>query len=399
MKSLTNSIDWIDSQQQRMTDLVVAWAGINSGSGNVHGLQQLAGVAAKEFDTLGAETLQENFPCVHLRKRPDAPIQIFFCIHLDTVFSAGDAFQKVTLLDRNRLQGPGVADAKGGIAVMLVALQTLEKSPWADQIGWEVLLNPDEEIGSPMSLPLLLSAAKRNHFGLLFEPALPNGTLVSTRKGSAVFTATVHGKAAHAGRDFYLGRNAIHTLADLVARVNALNDQAAGITASVGQIDGGTAANVVPNVATCKFNIRVDAPEQMPFIAEQVERIAAEMNRRDGIRVSIDGGFSSPPKTLDDSTKHLLDAIASCGRELGLPIQWGPSGGVSDGNKLAAAGLPNVDTLGVRGGNLHSHQEFLLLDSLPERAKLTAMLLLNVARGEIKLDLKPLHRHDMEVAQ
>jgi glutamate carboxypeptidase len=274
-----------------------------------------------------------------------------------------------------------VADAKGGLAIMLVAVEAIERSPWAKNVGWEVLINPDEEIGSPGSSPLFELAARRNHLGLLFEPAFGEADLVSERAGSATFTAVVRGRSAHAGRDPQAGRNAIHAMAGMIVSLSRLASD--NITVNVGKVEGGGPVNVVPDLATCRFNVRVKTPEQQQTVTRDIERIVAESGNADGISVKLHGGFHRPPKPLDDATRRLLEETIACGKELGLTIGHQRSGGVSDGNQLAAAGLPNLDSLGPRGGRIHSAEEFVLLDSLTERAKLAALVMMKLACGEI----------------
>ena len=141
----------------------------------------------------------------------------------------------------------------------------------------------------------------------------------------------------------------------------------------------------MPDLAIVRFNVRVTEPKQMGWIEERLAKMIDSINRRDGSRAAqLHGGFRSPPKPVTADTQRLLDHIVSCGRELGTDdSKWKPSGGVSDGNRLAAAGLTNVDSLGVRGRAIHSPDEYVLLDSLTERARLTALLLTRLAAGEL----------------
>jgi glutamate carboxypeptidase len=263
---------------------------------------------------------------------------------------------------------------------MLIAVEALERSPWAANVGWEVLINPDEEIGSPGSSHLFDEAAKRNHVGLLFEPAMPDGSLVSHRGGSGSYSVIVRGRSAHAGRDPHMGRNAIVAAAELTASLSKLATD--GITVNVSKIDGGGPTNVVPNLAICRFNVRAKTPPDQQRIQRQIDEVLATFRDRDGIRMELHGGFHRPPKPLDEGTQHLQKQLESCARELNVPISWRYSGGVSDGNQLAAAGLPNLDSLGPRGGSIHSSDEFLLLDSLTERAKLATLLIRLLATDE-----------------
>lgn len=403
MESSAATLEWIDSQSDRLRRLVIDWASINSGTHNLPGLAILASRLVSEFAILDGDlrlldVLPEKAIDLHgneiaiplgqaisIRKRPEAPIRAFLGIHYDTVYGSVHPFQQVEQIDDQTLRGPGVVDAKGGLAVMLIALEALERSGVAQKIGWEVLINPDEEIGSPGSLDLLHEAAKRNQIGLVFEPGFPDGSLVSERKGSGNFSGVIRGKSAHAGRDFHAGRNAIVAASDFALAAHRLNGSIPEMTLNVGRIDGGGPTNVVPELGIVRFNIRIARTEDQAPIHAELDGIAAEVAARHQVSAKLHGGFLSPPKLLDDRTRVFCQRIELCGKELGIPIKWTRSGGVSDGNKLSAAGLPVLDTLGPYGGNLHSPQEYVHLPSLTERAKLCALLLLKFATGEFEI--------------
>jgi glutamate carboxypeptidase len=385
-----------------MCALLVRWADINTGTYNLPGLARMLSLVKREFAILGGESravklqpqavpdetgaliMRELGEALVIRKRPRAKLRVFLCCHMDTVYPGDHAFQRCVRHDDQRMTGPGVTDAKGGIVVMLKALEAFERSPFADNIGWEILINPDEEIGSPGSRVLLNSAASKNHLGLVFEPSFSDGNLVSARKGSGNFTVTVTGKAAHAGREPHLGRNAINAMAQFVVRLNSFPFHHNGITINVGYVHGGGPINVVPDKAVVRFNVRVPEPSDQTMVEEHILSAANEIRGIEGISIDIHGGFTRPPKPLDAKTVKLLGHISACGRDLGLDLSWSPSGGACDGNNLAAQGLTSVDSLGVTGGNIHSPDEFILLQSLPERAKLTALLLMRIASGEIE---------------
>lgn len=403
MREYQPHLDWIASQQEAMLKMTLAWSAINSGSYNLDGLAVMAGAIAQEFAALepdSTETLDlapmqavsrdgglADVPlgqALRFRKRSHAPLKVLLTGHMDTVFPREHGFQKPQIRDDGTVNGPGVADMKGGIVVMLHALKALERSPWSEHIGWEVLINPDEEIGSIGSAPLLVEGAKRNDFGLTYEPCLPDGTLAGARKGSGNFTAVVHGRAAHAGREPQLGRNAIVLLAEFITAVSGLNGAMPGVTVNPGRIDGGGPVNVVPDLANCAFNIRVATPEEQVFVENELTDLQERFNAREGFRFKLHGGFTRPPKVLSPANIRLFDLIKACGADLGMSLHEKPTGGCCDGNNLAAAGLPNVDTLGVRGANIHSSDEYLVIPSLTEQARLSALLLLRLARGEWK---------------
>jgi glutamate carboxypeptidase len=403
VSDFTDSLNWIDLQSAAMRQRVVDWCNINTFTHNLPGLELLGAEVAMVLASLGpsiewlilppAESIdsrgeivkQPLARAVRARKRPDAKKQLFLGIHLDTVYPPDSIFQRVEEVDSTTLRGPGVIDAKGGLVVMLTALAALERSPFAQEIGWEVILNPDEEIGSPGSAHLFVEAAKRNDIGLVFEPAIGDGNLVDSRKGSGNFTFVVRGRAAHAGRDFRAGRNAIVALAGMIRELHSLNDIYDSIVVNVGQIEGGGAVNVVPDLAIARVNVRTTADIDQDRLLKQFSHILSSAGKQDGIHISFHGGLSSPPKVLDPKTRQLLDQILACSRELGLNISTQASGGTSDGNKLAAAGLPVIDSMGPRGGKLHSPEEFLLVDSLTERAKLAALVMIKYAAGELPM--------------
>jgi len=401
MNEHISHLEWIDTQATEMLRLVTEWSNINSGSRNLEGLAHFTEVVQKEFESLGGEIELRDLPpmesvdskgnivqssvgrALRIVKRPQAALRILLCIHLDTVYGIDHPFQRATRVDAQTLRGPGVADAKGGLVILLTALRALERSELATKVGWEVILNPDEEIASPGSTPLLLEAARRNHVGLLFEPSLPDGSLVGARKGSGNFTVVVRGRAAHSGRDFHQGRSAILALAHLITRFDEAQAGLSDVTINCGKVEGGGAINIVPDLAIGRFNIRVTSVEEQQEIEKRIASISAEIGQQDGISVQVRGKFTSPPKPLDPRSAKLFERVQECGKQIGLKLEVHPSGGACDGNRLSAAGLPVVDTLGPRGGHLHSDQEYILIDSLVERAKLTALILSDLMQNGI----------------
>jgi glutamate carboxypeptidase len=271
---------------------------------------------------------------------------------------------------------------KGGISVMLAALRAIEAHSAKGNLGYRVLLSPDEEIGSLASGPLLTELAGQGHVGLTYEPAMAGGALAAERKGSGNFHVVVRGRAAHAGREFAKGRNAIAAAADLAVRLVAANGQRDGVTLNVARIDGGGPLNVVPDRAVLRFNIRLPdaaaADWALAFVEHAVAATAA-----DGIEAHLHGGFTRPAKPFNAAQQTLFGAVKEAGALLGQEITWASSGGVCEGNNLFAAGLPNVDTLGVRGGDIHSEAEHAWPESFVERAQLSALILAKLATGEI----------------
>ncbi|MFN7843771.1 MAG: M20/M25/M40 family metallo-hydrolase, partial [Pirellula sp.] len=214
---------------------------------------------------------------------------------------------------------------------------------------------------------------------MLYEPTMPDGAFVSERKGTGTFTVIVHGKAAHSGRNFDAGRNAILHAAKIAAAISALNGVHKGVTVNIGRIRGGDAVNVVPDLCVMRVNVRVTNTEEQLWIEKEMRRIQQEWDRPDqGFRVEFDGGIFAQPKTLDESVMPWIKRTESIVQSLGETILWKPSGGASDGNKLSALGLPNIDTFGPEGDLLHSDQEWIRLASLPRKAQLSFKMLQSV---------------------
>ncbi len=245
-------------------------------------------------------------------------------------------------------------------------------------IGYEVVLNADEEVSSPGSTPLLLECAGRVDAGLTFEPALPDGTLAGARPGSGNFSIHLAGRAAHAGREPEKGRNAVVAAADLALRLAAL--VAPDLKVNVARIEGGGPNNIVPDTAVLRVNMRPSNGDAQGRALAALDRAMADVAARHEVEVHRHGGFARPPKPLDDNQLRLFRLVKAAGADLGLAIGWRDAGGVCDGNNLAATGLAVVDTLGVRGGAIHSADEYLLTESLAERARLAALVLMRIAR-------------------
>ncbi|CEG57125.1 hydrolase [Legionella fallonii] len=405
MKSYQELIAAIKMNQSVMVDQLHQFCNINSGTTNLTGLALMAKTLHSAYEPI-ADTIEnkkltplslmsisgnpavQNFgDALFIRKRPHLKRRILLSGHMDTVYAANNPFQKLTYINDNHINGPGVADMKGGLIVMLHALSAFEQSNYSEELGWDVLINSEEEIGSPASSALFNELAPNYQVALVYEPAMtPAGTLAKNRRGSGKLTLIATGKSAHVGRAFDEGRNAICYLAEAITEIHALNGQCEGITINVGKISGGEALNVVPDRAVAQLDVRIALPEHEFWVREQLDKIINKLKRAD-YTLSIHGGFGRPVKRVCSGTERLFNRIHHLGKELGLNIDWKDSGGCCDGNNLAQHGLAVLDTLGVRGGNIHSPEEYILLDSLSERAALSALLLVDLAQGGLE-DLK-----------
>lgn len=390
-------LDAIDADT--MLGEVQEWAAINTGTANIDGLKNMAGVLADAFSALpgdvelidpatvtaisaeGREFEKPHGQHMVLRVRPEAERRFVLTGHMDTVFPADHPFQQVTWLDEETINGPGTADMKGGLDVILHALKTFETIEGSDRVGYDVMVNSDEETGSLASRGLIEELARGKYAALTYEPsALPDGTLAHARGGTGNYSITFSGKSAHAGRNPHDGRNAIVAASDLVLRIKAL--EAEDITVNPAKIEGGSANNVVPDLAVLRFNIRPKSTDAMNRFDSELDAILRLIEREHEVGVHRHGGVTRPPKPVDQKAQRLFDLVKACGAELGQQIGWKPTGGVCDGNNIAATGVPVVDTMGVRGGAIHSPDEFMIVPSLRERAALSALVLAKLSTGD-----------------
>ncbi|MXO76219.1 hydrolase [Altererythrobacter aerius] len=377
-----------------------SWSAINTGTANLEGLSRQWDMLADAFSDLPG-TLADVRPrpvtaiapdgsmreIAHgshmvLRVRPDAARRVLLTGHMDTVFPADHPFQEQRWIDAETLNGPGLADMKGGIAAILHALLAFEQTEDAARLGYDVMINSDEETGSLSSAALIADLARGKHAALTYEPsALPDGTLAHARGGSGNFSVVVTGRSAHAGRNPDEGRNALVAAADLAVRLKALGH--AGLSVNPARIEGGAANNVVPDHAVLRFNIRPKSVEAAEKFQRDFSALLHDIETAHEVSVRSHGGITRPPKPVDARAQKLFDLVRDCGAELGQEIGWQPSGGVCDGNNIAACGVPVVDTMGVRGGAIHSPDEFLIVPSLAERAALSALVLTRLASGDL----------------
>jgi glutamate carboxypeptidase len=407
MNSSIPYLDWIASQKDTLLRRVKQWVAINTFSWNSEGLSQLLPHLQSEFKILGGEAsclslapqkvlcsdgnyqAQPLGQALVIRKRTQAPLQILLGGHMDTVYPPFHFFQEIHEKDTRIWKGPGIADMKGGIAILLTALEAFERSPYAKEIGWEILLTPDEEIGSPGSAYLYEAAARRHQLGLIFEPSFPDGAFVSQRKGSVNCTVIVRGKAAHVGRDFSQGRNAVFALARFIHKLESLLDNP-DLLVNVADIEGKGPVNIVPPLASCRINLRSSNSESLETASKQLIQFA-QQSEQEGIQIEVVQDSFRSPKPYDVETEKLFRAYAHCAEELDIPFEVRATGGVCDGNILAGAGLPTLDTAGAVGGALHTPDEYLVLSSLIERSKLAALFLFQLASRAIVIKRETSH--------
>jgi glutamate carboxypeptidase len=386
--------------QPAMLAQTEAWCAINSGTGNAEGLAKQAAALADAFaalpgevelrqptpvtavDAAGAEVALVHGQHLVLSVRPEAERRFLLTGHMDTVFPADHPFQAGEWLDVDVFNAPGAADMKGGIGVILHALAAFETSEAAANVGYDVMINSDEETGSLSSAPLIAELARGKFAALTYEPsALPDGTLAHARGGSGNYSLVVTGRSAHAGRNPEDGRNAIVAASALAVALKAMGH--AELSVNPARIDGGAANNVVPDHAVLRFNIRPRTREAAEAFKRDIRALIDDVASTHEVRIALHGGITRPPKPVDARAQKLFDLVAGTSEALGRKLGWQASGGVCDGNNIAACGVPVVDTMGVRGGAIHSPDEYMIASSLAERAALSAVVLHRLATGDL----------------
>jgi glutamate carboxypeptidase len=299
---------------------------------------------------------------------------------MDTVFSEGTAAERSFRIEGDRAFGPGVSDMKGGLLAGFVALEALRAAGVDAAVTY--VCNPDEEIGSVFSKPIIEQVAAGSDVCFVLECARANGNLVSARKGITDVRIDLAGRAAHAGVEPDKGRNAIHEAAHQVLALQALNGRWPGVTVNVGVIAGGTRPNVVPD--RCSLEIDIRSPEEEAFAEAEAEvrRIASAVTI-EGVTSEVRLMASHRPMEKTAASGRLVELAQSVAGELGFDVEDQATGGASDANTTSAMGVPTLDGLGPIGGDAHGEAEWLDLSSVVPRVTLLAGL---IARAGEALD-------------
>jgi len=390
----------LGEQQPEMEALLADWVDRNTGTWNTAGLEAFAPLIAEALTAIGFEVVIEpGSPLDHPDRKdartgplvvaerkaqvsPESARHFLLVGHMDTVFELDSPFQKYAP-DPNhprRALGPGVADMKGGLVVMLYALRALAESGDLARADYTVLVNADEEIGSLGSRARIIAEAKRAQLGFVFESSREGGEMARSRSGVGQFHLSVQGVASHVATAQRDGRSAIVALAKKVLAIESLTDYNRGIILNVGTISGGTKRNIVPDHAEAWIDVRYDEIEQGREVQRQLERIA-QANDGAGTSAKLWGTLHRPPKPETPEVRKLLALQREVAAQLQLPTPEAVhSAGVTDGSIMAEAGLPTLDSMGVRGGGAHTEHEYIELPSLAQRATVAALMLRKLGR-------------------
>lgn len=297
---------------------------------------------------------------------------VLLLAHLDTVHPVGTLQRAPWRLTRRRAYGPGVLDMKAGIAMAVVALDTLRRHDRLPGHRVSLLCTSDEETGSHTSRRLIERLALTYDVVLCLEPALPGGALKTARKGVGIFEVETLGRAAHAGVEPEAGVNAVHEMAQQVLRLAALADPGAGSTVNVTVIEGGQRSNVIPDRCRAVVDVRVPTEAERRRLDRAFKALAPAT---EGAGVRVRGEWNRPPMARTRNVVRAFRQARAIAAQLGLDLSEGETGGGSDASLVAPLGVPVLDGLGAIGGGAHSLHEYVEVRSLPQRTALLAALI------------------------
>jgi len=383
--------DLIAQRHEALLEDLKLHVGTPTGGGNLKAIERSRKLLTDRLHAIGASTeltpgdpkpewlgsqLQIPPSSLSSNLKPGLPA-VLIAGHLDTVHDPDGPFRELTIAsDGKTATGPGCVDMKGGLVITVAALEALAEVGAA--CSWSFFLNADEETGTYHSQRALREASARHDFGLAIEPALAGGELAIERVGSGQFLVDVRGKAAHVGRAFTEGISAVTKLGEILVEIGKLPEPERGMVANVGPITGGNAANAVPDHATAFGNVRFPDQAVADELGAKLDALATSGETLP--KVSVYRSFNRPAKPEIPPTRALAERAREVAESLGQQLPFARTGGVCDGNIMQDTGLPTIDTLGVRGGGLHTPDEWIDLSSLVERCQLMAVLVMRLCQ-------------------
>jgi glutamate carboxypeptidase len=382
--------DEIASRLPEFLEDLESLVNIESGSFTKAGVDEVETWMADRLEALGATITRHHNQdlgdtVVATFDGPSAGATVMLIGHTDTVFDVGTLAERPYEVRDGNIMGPGASDMKSGLLVGLYALAALRALGPADRDWLPVgkliyVVNPDEEIGSPLSEPIIAELAQGADAAFVLEGARANGDIVSARKGMMHLRATIVGRAAHAGVEPENGRSAVLEAAHKTLALHALNGRWDGVSVNVGAINGGTRPNIVAGSAVMSIDMRA-ATRAAQDDAEAAIVAILEASTVPDIETTVEiTALHRPMEKTVESTK-LVDRAVAIASELGFTLEDTSTGGGSDANTTAGAGVPSIDGLGPVGGNDHTPIEYIELDSIVPRTTLLAALIASTGQS------------------
>lgn len=370
-------------KEQLMLEFLEKLVNIDSGSANKAGVDRVGSILTEEYEKMGFIVDVHENPNhgnnLVLRHQDAVEPEILALAHMDTVFPVGTAQERPFQIKGNRAYGPGVVDMQASLVSLLFAIKSLYEKGDSSYKNIQIVLNSDEEIGSPTSKAIIEEQSVGKKYALVMEPARANGALVTSRRGGGGYTLTVKGKAAHSGVAPEDGVSAIEELAHKILHLEQLNDHQNGISINVGIIAGGVATNMIPDHATAEIDVRITDPEQEELIVNQIKSVCGSSTVK-GTTITLEGGINRPPLKLNDQSDKLLTTILEVGSSMGLNLEHVHTGGGSDASFPSALGVATIDGLGPAGGELHNDKEYMEIDTFIERCTLLERVIIELSR-------------------
>ncbi|MCA1024512.1 MULTISPECIES: M20 family metallopeptidase [Cytobacillus] len=374
---------YIQQRKIEMLQLIEKLVNIDSGSYVKKGIDEIGRILQKKYEEIGfvVEVKTEAKYGNHLVIRHEHSLhpKIILVAHMDTVFPEGTVKKRPFQMKGSRAYGPGVVDMKSSLVELLYAMKALVHCGSNACENVQIILNGDEEIGSPSSRELIEEQSMGKEYALIMEPARKDGSLVTARRGGGRYKLMIKGKAAHSGIEPEKGRSAIEELAYKIIQLHNLTNHEQGISVNVGIISGGSSVNTISDNAVAHIDIRITEKEQAQELEKKIKRICANTEVR-GTEIQLEGAISRPPMEYNEQTEKLLHIIQEVGEEIGLHVHNTATGGGGDASFTSATGVPTVDGLGPVGGNAHSKEEYIEIDTLTERTILLAKTIERLSR-------------------
>lgn len=381
--SLAAIRDLLQERQPEMLALTRRLVETESPSGDLAGSREVVRMMAEAARAVACvasvEHLESENYGEHLRVRAFADAggedSILIVGHTDTVHPRGSVAQRPWREEGGRIFGPGIFDMKANCALILEALGALSALRLRPRRPLLLLLTCDEETGSTTGRALIEDEARTASCALVLEPSASGGRVKTARKGTGVFQLKATGRAAHAGLEPEKGASAILEIARQIERLHSLSDAPRGTTVNVGVVRGGTASNVVAAEAQAEIDVRFGTLEEARRIELEI-RASEPFDRR--VRLSVEGGINRPPLERTERVEALYEEARRIASLLDFELGEASVGGASDGNFIAAKGVPVLDGLGLEGDGAHAVHEHILVKDIARRGALLAGLLLSL---------------------
>jgi glutamate carboxypeptidase len=378
-------LERFETKQSEIESFVRGLVEVESPSGDLEGSRAVVDLLANAASSL---------PCVDAVERVEVPNfgqhlvikacrqqndagQLLLVGHTDTVHSVGSLAERPWRREGNKIYGPGIFDMKANGALAIEILRTLSELDLKPRLGVSLVLTCDEEVGSASGWPLIERVAReqRTKYAFVLEPPASGGRVKTGRKGTGMYAIEVEGKAAHAGLEPEKGASAILELARQTERLHALNLSGSGITLNVGVVHGGTRSNVVAAHAEGEIDVRFTTEAE----SKEVDRILTTLKPIDErTKIFVSGGINRPPLERTAAVVELFEKARDIAASFGFELGEAQVGGASDGNFIAAMGIPVLDGLGISGDGAHAVHEHIEADDIARRGALITGVLLSV---------------------